>query len=54
MTGTTTSATGTWDVPSLVVDLAYIAVGVVIATVLAWPVYASSRMILVAAGAKFS
>lgn len=40
---------GKWDIPRLLWDLGYIVVGVAIATGLAWPVYASARMILVAA-----
>lgn len=47
MRGQRSSLVANWDVSQIVLDLAYIAVGVAIATALAWPVYASSRMILV-------
>ncbi len=46
-----TTALGKLDVPRLLVDVAYVIIGVALATGLAWPVYASPRMILVAVAA---
>ena len=46
-----TKSGGKWDIPRLLWDLGFVAIVVAIATGLAWPVYESSRMMVVAAAA---
>lgn len=43
--------TGKWDIPRLLWNLGFVAAGVAIAAGLAWPVYQSPRMIMVAVAA---